>query len=95
MKGAAGGGVALQIPVPLKVRQRRRTAMEWILDAVSKKKSRTSGKGRFAQRFAEEVVAVVEGKSMVWERRNAIHRQGLGARSNLNHGNPRANRGIR
>lgn len=83
-KGAAGGGVALQIPVPLGLRQRRRTAVEWILTAATKRKNRGSGKGGFAQRVAEELVAVVEGKSSVWERRNAIHKLGVAARANLN-----------
>jgi small subunit ribosomal protein S7 len=83
-KGAAGGGVALQIPVPLGLRQRRRTAVQWILTAATKRKNRGSGKGGFAQRVAEEVVAVVEGKSSVWDRRNAIHKLGVAARANLN-----------
>ena len=82
-KGAAGGGVALQIPVPLGLRQRRRTAVQWILTAATKRKNRGSGKGGFAQRVAEEMVAVVEGKSSVWERRNAIHKLGVAARANL------------
>jgi small subunit ribosomal protein S7 len=83
-KGAAGGGVALQIPVPLGLRQRRRTAVQWILTAATKRKNRGSGKGGFAQRVAEEMAAVVEGKSSVWERRNAIHKLGVAARANLN-----------
>ena len=83
-KGAAGGGVALQIPVPLGLRQRRRTAVQWILTAAIKRKNRGSGKGGFAQRVAEEMVAVVEGKSSVWDRRNAIHKLGVAARANLN-----------
>ena len=82
-KGAAGGGIALQIPVPLGLRQRRRTAVQWILTAATKRKNRGSGKGGFAQRVAEEMVAVVEGKSIVWERRNAIHKLGVAARANL------------
>lgn len=82
-KGAAGGGVALQIPVPLGLRQRRRQAMEWILDSVSKKKSRSSGRNTFAQRLAEEFISVIEGKSGVWTRRDAVHKLGTTARSNL------------
>ena len=85
-KGAAGGGVALQIPVPLGLRQRRRQAMEWILDAVSKKKSRSSGRYTFSQRLAEEFISVVEGKSAVWTRRDAVHKLGTTARSNLTTG---------
>jgi len=82
-KGAAGGGAALQIPVPLGLRQRRRQAVQWILDSVNKKTSRGSGKFQFAQRFAEEIIGVVEGKSNVWERRNLIHKTGMSARANL------------
>jgi small subunit ribosomal protein S7 len=85
-KGAAGGGVALQIPVPLGLRQRRRQAMEWILDAVSKKKSRSSGRNTFPQRLAEEFISVIEGKSAVWTRRDAVHKLGTTARSNLTTG---------
>ena len=84
IKGAAGGGVALQLPSPLGVRQRRRTAIMWILDAASKKRNRGSGKGMFAQRIAEEIIGVVEGRSSVWQRRDAIHKLGVSARANLN-----------
>ncbi|TKA61523.1 hypothetical protein B0A55_10901 [Friedmanniomyces simplex] len=86
-RGAAGGGVALQIPVPLGLQQRRRTAFTWILDAASKKRSRGSGKDQFALRVAEELIAVVEGRSTVWDKRAAVHRLGTTARSNLTHGN--------
>lgn len=90
-KGAAGGGAALQIPVPLGLRQRRRQAVKWILDAASKKKSRGSGKGQFAQRFADEIISVVEGKSSAWERRGLVHKSGVSARVNLNYGRRRRN----
>ena len=83
-KGIAGGGAALQIPMPLALRQRRRQAVMWILNVVSKKPSRGSGKDRFAQRVAEELIAVVEGRSGVWERRSLVHKLGVSARANLN-----------
>ena len=83
-RGAAGGGVALQIPVPLGLRQRRRQAFQWIMDAASKKRSHGSGKGQFAQKVADEIIGVVEGKSGVWERRTSLHKLGIMARSNLN-----------
>lgn len=86
-RGAAGGGVALQIPVPLGLRQRRRQAVVWMLDAVER---RSGGTAPFAKRFAEEVVAVVEGRSGVWEKRLGVHRLGVSARSNL--GNVRGGR---
>ncbi|KAI9783219.1 MAG: hypothetical protein M1839_004059 [Geoglossum umbratile] len=88
-KGAAGGGAALQIPVPLGLRQRRRRAVEWVLDAASKRRSRGSGKGGFAQRVAEEIVSVVEGRSTVWDKRGAVHKLAVSARANLNFGRRR------
>lgn len=84
-KGAAGGGAALQIPVPLGLRQRRRQAVQWILDAANKKTSRGSGRGQFAQRFAEEIISVVEGRSNVWEKRQLVHKTGTSSRANLNY----------
>lgn len=83
IKGAAGGGVALQIPIPLRIRQRRRTSINWILDAASKRRNRGSGRGQFAQKVAEEVISIIEGRSGIWERRGTVHRQGVGARANL------------
>ena len=82
-KGAAGGGAALQLPVPLVERQRRSRAMMWILDAVEKKPNKGSGKSTFALRVAEEIIAIVEGRSSVWEKRVAVHKSGMAARSNL------------
>lgn len=85
-RGAAGGGMALQIPIPLRQRQRRRTAIMWMLDAAEKKKGGTSG---FAKRFAEEVVAVAQGTSSCWARREALHGLGVRARANLSTGGGR------
>ncbi|KAK6073915.1 30s ribosomal protein s7 [Seiridium cupressi] len=85
MKGMAGGGMALEVPEPLTIRQRRRTAMLWILDVVNKKKSRGSGRTQFAARMAEELVAVVEGRSPVWDKRQIIHKLSTASRANLNH----------
>lgn len=82
-RGAAGGGVALQIPVPLGQRQRRRVAIQWIMAAASKRRNSGSGKGSLAQRIASELIAVVQGTSGIWERRNAIHKLGVAARANI------------
>jgi small subunit ribosomal protein S7 len=84
-RGAAGGGVALQIPIPLGLRQRRRQAFTWIMDAAGKRGNREP----FAQRVANEIISVVEGKSGVWEKRQAVHRLGTTARSNLTFGRRR------
>ena len=88
-RGAAGGGVALQIPIPLNLRQRRRTAVMWILDVVAKKRTKGSGRTMFAHKIADELIAIVEGKSGVWERRNAVHKLGIAARANLSFGKRR------
>lgn len=82
--GGAGGGRALEVPVPLALRQRRRVAFMWIMDVVEKKPSKGSGRKQFPHRLAEEIIAVVEGRSAVWERRRQVHKLGTAARANLN-----------
>ena len=82
-RGVAGGGASVQIPIPLNERQRRRTAVMWILDAVNKRRSRGSGRTRFAHKVGEELVAIVEGRSGLWERRGQLHKLGITARSNI------------
>ncbi|KAL7924698.1 ribosomal protein S7 [Trichoderma austrokoningii] len=81
--GAGGGGRALELPVPLAVRQRRRMAFQWILDVINKKPSKGSGRNQFAHRIAEEIIAVVEGRSSVWEKRKLVHKLGTAARANV------------
>ncbi|GAB1315984.1 37S ribosomal protein S7, mitochondrial [Madurella fahalii] len=82
-KGLAGSGKSLEVPMPLRVRQRRRIAFSWILDVVNKKKSKGSGRAMFPHRVAEEIVAVVEGRSPVWDKRMQIHKAGTSNRANL------------
>lgn len=77
-KGIAGGGASVQIPVPLAERQRRRTAIRWIIDASDKRRD-----SNFAQRVANELMAVAEGRSGVWEKREHVHKLGIAGRSNL------------
>ena len=81
--GILGGGHAMDVPLPLRVRQRRRIAFQWILDAVEKKPSRGSGRKQFPYRVAEEIVAVAEGRSAVWNKRMEVHKTGTAARANL------------
>ncbi|EWG39092.1 hypothetical protein FVEG_02085 [Fusarium verticillioides 7600] len=81
--GAGGGGRALELPVPLGLRQRRRVAFKWILDVINKKPSKGSGRKQFPYRIAEEIVAVVEGRSGVWEKRKVVHKLGTAARANV------------
>lgn len=82
--GLAGGGKALEVPVPISRRARRRTAFMWIMDTVEKKTSMGSGKKMLAHRIGEEIVAVVEGRSSVWDKRNQLHKTGTSVRANLN-----------
>lgn len=82
--GMAGGGKALEVPMPLNQRARRRIAWMWLMDAVIKKPSTGSGKKMFATRIGEEIVGIIEGRSSLWDRRNAVHKQGTSARANLN-----------
>ncbi|KAL8827806.1 MAG: hypothetical protein Q9191_002963 [Dirinaria sp. TL-2023a] len=84
VKGVAGGGMALQVPAPLSTKQRRRRAFMWILDAASKRRTRGSGRDGFAQKIAEEIVAVVEGRSGVWDRKGGVHKLGVSSRANIN-----------
>ncbi|KAK2005020.1 30S ribosomal protein S7 [Colletotrichum falcatum] len=81
--GGAGGGRPLEMPAPLAVRQRRRAAFQWIMDVVNKKPSKGSGRTQFAHRMAEEIIAVVEGRSSVWDKRLALHKLGTATRANL------------
>lgn len=80
LRGSAGkGGTTLQTPFPLPVRQRRRKAVEWIMAASDRKKNMLS----LAERFAAEIVDVVEGRSPAWERRMVIHKLGIVNRANM------------
>lgn len=81
--GLAGGGKAMEVPMPLHARKRRRIAFNWILDTVKNKPSKGSGRAMFAHRVAEEIVAVVEGRSSVWDKRHIAHKQATAARANL------------
>lgn len=77
-KGLAGGGASLAIPVPLGVRQRRRTAIQWILDAADGRKEI-----KLSDRVGKELLKVADGTSSVWERRAMVHRMGVSSRSNI------------
>lgn len=77
-KGIAGGGQTLQVPVALAERQRRRAAIGWIIDASKKRRD-----AKFAHRVANELVAVAEGRSGVWEKRDGVHKLGIAGRVNI------------
>lgn len=77
-KGIAGGGAAVQVPSGLNLRQRRRAAIKWIIDGSDKRRNAV-----FAQRVAAEVVAVAEGSSGVWIKRDQQHKIGIAGRAHL------------
>ncbi|KAI0509696.1 ribosomal protein S7 domain-containing protein [Xylaria bambusicola] len=85
LKGIASGGQNLDIPVPIDSRARRRMAIQWVLDIVTKKRSTGSGRKQFAARFGAEIVAVIEGRSAAWDRRQIIHKAATASRANLVH----------
>ena len=77
-RGVLGGGKALELPVPLRVKQRRRTAIKWILQSAE------GGKDvRLADRVAREIIKVANGMSSAWEKRAQVHRMAVTARSNV------------
>jgi len=77
-KGIAGGGAAVQVPHPLNLRQRRRAAIKWIIDASDRRRD-----AQVAHRVANELVAVAEGRSGVWDKRDQQHKIGIAGRANL------------
>ncbi|KAJ2906484.1 ribosomal protein S7 [Zalerion maritima] len=83
LKGMAGGGAALDVPFPLNIKQRRRTAIKWVLDIVNKKQSTVSGREMFAYRLSQEIINIVQGSSPVWTLRQNVHKLGTTARANL------------
>ena len=77
-KGIAGGGQSTPIPVPLRIKQRRRTAIKWILTAAEGRKETA-----LADRVGKELLKVADGSSSVWEKRQQVHRLAVSARSNV------------
>jgi len=67
----------------------------WILDSASKKQNKGTGNGDFARRIAEEIIAVVEGKSALWDKRTSVHKIATSARINLGFGSRTKNITIR
>jgi small subunit ribosomal protein S7 len=76
--GLAGGGQMLPIPIPLRVTQRRRAAIKWILDLAENNKD-----DKLADRVAKELVKVAMGTSSVWNKRSEMHRLAMTSRANV------------
>lgn len=71
-----GVAKAAVIPVPLSQRQRNRIAWKWIVEGANKRVSND-----FAVRLGEELVAVYEGKSSGFEKRDQMHKTAIAHRS--------------
>ena len=82
-RGQAGGGAGVVVPRPLRIRQRRRVAMVWIRDAADKRNMWQLGKGTRAHLIAQEIIAIVEGKSRLWEKRAALHKVAMTNRQHV------------
>ena len=68
----------MPLPVPLRLRQRRRTAIQWILASAEGRKE-----DKFADRVAKELLSVAEGRSSSWEKRTRVHKMAISARANI------------
>ena len=71
------GSKAIHVPTPLRLRQRRRRAIVWMLESATKRPEKT-----FEERFATEVYEVIQGTSPVLQKKAQIHKQALANRAN-------------
>lgn len=66
------------VPFPLDQKQRNRYAMLWIIEGSKKKKSYD-----LSVRLGDEIIAVWEGKSSGFEKKNQLHKAALANRANI------------
>ncbi|CCJ28643.1 unnamed protein product [Pneumocystis jirovecii] len=66
------GSKSIKIPVPLNEYQQHRKAIIWILEASNKRHNRN-----FSERLAQELIAVVDGTSSVFQRKEQLHKLAL------------------
>lgn len=78
VRGVAGGGKSLPIPVPIGVKPRRRAAIKWVLESAEK---RTEVK--MADRLAREIINVAQGTSSAWDKRGLLHKTAISSRINV------------
>ena len=71
------GSKAIHVPTPLRLRQRRRRAIVWMLESATKRPEKT-----FEERFATEVYEVIQGTSPALQKKAQIHKQALANRAN-------------
>ncbi|KAG5439973.1 hypothetical protein PCK2_000665 [Pneumocystis canis] len=71
------GSKSIKIPVPLNEYQRRRKAIIWILEASTKRHNRI-----FSERLAQELIAITNKTSPVFQKKEQLHRSALINRAN-------------
>lgn len=76
-KGVLGGGASMPLPIPLNLKQRRRTAIKWVLASAENRKE-----SKLAERVAKELINIAEGRGGAWDRRILVHKAGVSARAN-------------
>ncbi|KAJ3258312.1 hypothetical protein HDU77_002374 [Chytriomyces hyalinus] len=79
MVGVKRGAKSIQTPTPLTERQRRRTAIIWIIEAAQARNKRDPA----GIRIGKEVMAVLNDDSAAIQKRNQIHKSSLVNRSNV------------
>lgn len=72
------GAKLIRVPLPLTEYRSQAYAMRWMKKALDKKRRPPV---LFPERFAAEVLAVLEGKSPLLERKAVMHREALANRS--------------
>ncbi|BFZ57119.1 hypothetical protein PYCC9005_004169 [Savitreella phatthalungensis] len=71
------GSKNVPVPIPLNEKGRRRKAITWILESADKRSDK-----RFPVRFAQEISAVLDGTSQVFQKKEAVHKMALLNRAN-------------
>jgi small subunit ribosomal protein S7 len=78
LKGEKRGMKQVQTPIPLTDRQRQRVGIQWVVKEAEK-----SRKHPFGVRLGMELCAILDGTSVLLNRKTQVHKQALSNRSNL------------
>ncbi|KAJ3060355.1 hypothetical protein HDU98_003679 [Podochytrium sp. JEL0797] len=79
LEGVKKGAKSLQTPKPLTERQRRRTAIVWIVDAANARNQKDPA----GIRIGKEILAILNDESAAIQKRNQVHKTALLNRSNV------------
>ncbi|ORY77319.1 ribosomal protein S7 domain-containing protein, partial [Protomyces lactucae-debilis] len=71
------GSKNIPVPIPLTQKGSRRRAVTWVLESAAKRTSKS-----FAERFAQELGAVLDGTSSAFQKQLAVHKLALASRAN-------------